>query len=147
MNIHTIEKTDSLWLPVAEYANACSWEACHRMAAVMREGGFNGWERVFVAEESGNFMGFCALKNPQSYSIIAEYCPWIQWVFVDEKYRGQRLSQKLLEVAADYAKTLGYDRVFLSTWHKGLYEKYGFIKICDKEMRDGYYEGIYEKKI
>jgi len=117
------------------------------MAAAMREGGFNGWERIFIAEENGSFMGFCALKNPQNSPIIAEYIPWIQWVFVDEKYRGRRLSQKLLEVVEEYAKTLGFDRVFLSTWHKGLYEKYGFVKICEKEMRDGYYESIYEKKL
>ena len=145
MNIHIIQQTDSLWIPVAEYAGACSWNACARMAASMREGGFNDWERVFIAEENGNFMGFCALTNPQG--IISEYIPWIKWVFVNEKYRGQRLSEKLLETAAEYAKKLGYDRVFLSTWHTGLYEKYGFVKICDKEMRDGYYEGIYEKKI
>ena len=145
MNIHIIQQTDLLWRPVAEYADACSWNACARMAAFMREGDFNDWERVFVAEENDIFMGFCALKNPQG--IIAEYKPWIQWVFVNEKYRGQRLSQKLIEAVAEYAKKLGYDRIFLSTWHKGLYEKYGFVKICDKEMRDGYYESIYEKKI
>ena len=145
MNIHIIQQTDSLWLPVAEYADTCSWYACARMATEMRDGKFNDWERIFVAEENDDFMGFCALRNPQG--IIAEYNPWIQWVFVDEKYRGQRLSQKLLEAVAEYAKKLGFDSIFLSTWHKWLYEKYGFVKICDKEMRDNYYEGIYEKKI
>ena len=147
MNIHIIQPTDSLWLPVAEYAGTCSWGAGERMAAAMKESGFNDCERLFVAEENGDFMGFCALTNPQNFPVIAEYNPWIRWVFVDEKYRGRRLSQKLLEAVADYAKTLGYDKVFLSTWHIGLYEKYGFVKICEKEMREGYYEGIYEKKI
>ena len=147
MNIHIIQQTDSLWIPVAEYANTCSWDACAKMAAEMRDGKFNDWERVFVAEENGNFMGFCALINPQNHPIIAEYKPYIRCVFVDEKYRGQRLSQKLLKAVDEYAKKLGYDKVFLSTWHIGLYEKYGFVKICDKEMRSGYYEGIYEKKL
>ena len=145
MNIYIIQQTDSLWIPVAEYADTCSWDSCARMAMAMREGGFTDWERIFIAEENGIFMGFCALKNP--HGIIAEYKPWIKWVFVDEKYRGQRLSQKLLETAAEYAKKLGYDRIFLSTWHKGLYEKYGFVKICEKEMRENYYESIYEKKV
>ena len=138
---------EKLWKKLAIYAETCSWSAGARMATAMSEGKFNDWERIFIAEKEYDIIGFCALVNPQSSPQIAEYSPWIKWLFVDEKYRGQRLSQKLLEVVAEYAKGLGYDRVFLSTWHKGLYEKYGFIKICDKEMRDGYFEGVYEKKI
>jgi len=146
MTIHTIDKTDSLWLPVAEYADTVSWDACARMATFMREGKFTDWERLFVAEESGTFMGFCALVKPQNF-LGAEYNPLIKWLFVDEKYRGQRLSQKLIEAAAAYAKELGYDHIYLTTWHIGLYEKYGFVKICEKEVRDGYSEGVYGKKI
>lgn len=146
MNINMIEKTNSLWLPVAEYADTCSWDACARMAAFMREGKFNDWERIFIAEENGDFMGFCALIKPQGFPGL-EYTPLLKWLFVSEKYRGQRLSQKLIEAAVEYAKNLGYDQIFLTTWHKGLYEKYGFVKICDKEVRNGYFEGIYVKKM
>ena len=73
--------------------------------------------------------------------------PLIKWLFVEEQYRGQRLGQRLIESASEYAKEIGYEQIFLTTWHKGLYEKYGFVKICDKEMREGYFEGIYGKKI
>ena len=146
MNIHTIKKTDSLWLPVADYAKACSWDACQRMAAFMREGEFNDWERIFVAEENGDLMGFCALLKQQNFP-GSEYEPLVKWLFVSEKNRGQRLSQKLIEAVAEYAKTLGYDQIYLTTWHIGLYEKYGFVKICDMEVRDGYLEGIYGKKL
>jgi len=55
MNIHIIQQTDSLWIPVAEYAYTCSCSACAKMATEMRDGKFNDWERVFVAEENGNF--------------------------------------------------------------------------------------------
>ena len=146
MNIHIIKKTDSLWIPVAEYAETCSWDACGKMAAFMREGRFNDWERIFIAEENGNFMGFCALLTPKGFP-GSEYTPLLKWLFVDEKYRGQRISQKLIEVASEYSKNLGYGQIFLTTWHKGLYEKYGFIKIRDKEVRDGYFEGVYAKNI
>ena len=61
MNIHAIEQSDPLWLLVAEYAETCSWSAMARMAAFMRENRFCDWERVFVAEEGGNFRGLCAL--------------------------------------------------------------------------------------
>lgn len=50
-------------------------------------------------------------------------------------------------MSAGYAKQLGYDKIYLTTWHKGLYEKYGFEKICEKEVRDGYFEAVYMKDI
>lgn len=141
MTIHTITSSNPLWLAVADYAEICSWDACKRMASFMREDKFNDWERIFIAEESGEFMGFCALGNHD------EYNPLIKWVFVDEKYRGQRLSQKLIDTAADYAKSIGFTSVFLTTWHIGLYERYGFVKLCDKEMRPNYYEGVYNLEL
>ncbi|MDD4296886.1 MAG: GNAT family N-acetyltransferase [Ruminiclostridium sp.] len=146
MKIHMISKTDALWISIADYAETCSWDACARMAICMRENKFVDWEKVFVAEENGVFMGFCALIKPKGFP-GSEYNPLLKWLFVEEQYRGQRLSQKLIEAAAEYAKELGYDQIFLTTWHKGLYEKYGFVKICEKEVRDGYFEGIYVKKI
>ena len=146
MNIHIIQKTDPLWLPVAGYADICSWDACARMAVFMREDKFSDWERILVAEENGDFMGFCAVLKSQGFP-GPEYEPLLKWLFVGEKYRGRRLSQQLIEAAAGYAKELGYGHIFLTTWHKGLYEKYGFVKIRDKGVRNGYSEGIYEKKI
>ena len=146
MNIHIIDKTNSLWLPVAEYADTCSWAACQRMASAMRENKIVDWERVFVIEESSKLIGFCTLSKSQDFP-GSEYAPLIKWLFVEEKYRGQRLSQRLIESASEYAKNIGYNRIYLTTWHEGLYEKYGFVKICDKEVRDGYFEGIYGKNI
>ena len=145
MKIHSITSDAPLWLPVADYADTCSWDACKRMAGFMREGKFNDWERIFVAEENGVFMGFCALIKPQAFP-GEEYSPLIKWLFVSEEYRGHRLSQKLIEAAGEYAKELDYGQVYLTTWHNGLYDKYGFMKLCVKEVRDGYSEGIYEKK-
>ena len=146
MTIHIIDETDSHWIPVSEYADTCSWDACARMAAFMRDGKFNDWERIVVAEEGGKYMGFCALVKPQGFP-GPEYDPLLKWLFVDEKYRGQRLSQKLIESASGYTAEIGYNQIFLTTWHMGLYEKYGFTKLCDKEVRAGYFEGIYRKDL
>ncbi len=146
MNIVTISKQDDVWLSVADYAENCSWNACRKMAALMRTGDFDDWERLFAAYDNGVITGFCALIKPKSFPGM-EYTPLLKWLFVDEKYRGKRLSQNLIEVASGYAKNLGFDKIFLTTWHTGLYEKYGFLKICELEARNGYYEGIYEKKL
>ena len=91
MQIHTITNTDPLWLPVADFAETCSWVACKRMAGFMRESKFNNWERIFVAEENGVFMGFCVLSESQTFP-GAEYNPLLKLLFVSEEYRGHRLS-------------------------------------------------------
>ncbi|MDR0946669.1 MAG: GNAT family N-acetyltransferase [Ruminococcus sp.] len=144
MNVIEITESHLLWLKVAEYAESCSWDACKRMATHMKNSGFTDWERLFVAEENGYFEGFCALLKAQPFP-GDEYRPLLKWLFVDEKYRGHRLSESLIDTAADYAKSIGFDKLYLTTWHIDLYEKYGFVKLCDKEVREGYSEGIYEK--
>ena len=146
MNIHAINESNSLWLSVAEYAETCSWDACARMATAMRAGKFNDWEKLFVAEENGVFMGFGALLKPPNYP-GQENNPLVKWIFVDEKYRGKRISKKIIDVAAEYAKNLGYEKICLTTWHEGLYEKYGFVKMYEQEIRNGHVEGVYERKL
>ncbi|MDR1687472.1 MAG: GNAT family N-acetyltransferase [Clostridiales bacterium] len=145
MFVNVVDKNSPVWLSVAGYADTCSWDACARMALFMRKGKFTDWERIIAAEENGEYLGFCAIKKPEGFPGF-EYSPLIKWVFVEEKHRGKRISQKLLECACDYAGKIGFNSVYLTTWHKGLYEKYGFVKLFDKEKSDGYFEGIYEKK-
>ena len=133
-----------MWLSVSEYAATCSWDACKRMAEFMRDGKFGGNERVFIAENGSSFMGFCALMNPPAFP-EAENAPLLKWLFVEEQYRGNRLSEKLIEAACEYAVSIGFHRICLTTWHSGLYEKYGFVKTGEREMRKGYFESIYIK--
>lgn len=47
-------------------------------------------------------------------------------MFVGEKYRGNRLSQKLIIKAMAYAKDLGFKKIYLVSDHENLYKKYGF---------------------
>ena len=60
------------------------------------------------------------------------YTPYISAMFVDEQYRGNRLSEKLIRFALEHAKQLGFEKVYLVSNHINLYEKYGFIKIDAK---------------
>ena len=50
-------------------------------------------------------------------------------MFVEEGYRGHRLSQRLIQAALQEAKRLGYPAVYLISDHEGLYEKYGFVPV------------------
>ena len=117
------------------------------MALFMRNNKFTDWERIFVAEENDHYIGFCALLKASNHFPQIENNPFLKWLFIEENHRGQRISQTLIESASEYVKQLGYKKIFLTTWHKGLYEKYGFINIGEQEMREGYFESIYEKEI
>ena len=50
-------------------------------------------------------------------------------MFVDERYRGMRLSQRIIDAAAEYARRLGFEYVYLISDHENFYEKYGFENV------------------
>lgn len=52
--------------------------------------------------------------------------PWLCALYVEETYRGQRLSQLLINTIQSDAATLGFTNLYLCTDHQGLYEKFGF---------------------
>lgn len=52
--------------------------------------------------------------------------PWISTFFVAEQYRGNRISEKLIEFANAYAKECGFNKTYIPTEYVGLYEKYGY---------------------
>lgn len=52
--------------------------------------------------------------------------PWTGFCYTDPEYRGRRCLGQLLDRACKMAAERGYDSLYLSTDHVGLYEKYGF---------------------
>ena len=130
MKIQAIDKDHPLWDETIIFAENCSWYAGKRLASRMRENDFSGWERVITVSDNGNIVGFCVFEARGFIPKNFDCSPFINFVFVDERYRGQRISEKLIRFALDYAEGLGFKRVYLKSEHHGLYEKYGFVKIC-----------------
>lgn len=128
MTIIALDPTHPDWLTLADYAQSCSWRAGASLAQAMRSGSFQPWERVFAALDGETIAGYCTLAERDCLEDVP-YSPYIGYVFVDEAYRGQRLSQRLIESALAYAGTLGFEKVYLVSDLQGLYEKYGFIPI------------------
>ena len=131
MIIRPLVFSDVLWTPLAEYAHNCSWSAGQNLAKLMHNNRFNVWERVFVALEYSNIAGYCTLSAKDCIPDVP-YTPYISFVFVREEYRGNRISEKMIHFALEYAKELSFDRVYLVSDHVNLYEKYGFVKIDEK---------------
>ncbi len=120
-----------LWQKTLDYASSCSWRAGPYLARRMRENAFLDRERVIVAVRDGEIAGYCAFCEKDELPDTFAFSPFISFVFVDERFRGQRLSGRMIRRALRYAKELGYGWVYLMSGEKGLYEKYGFEKIGD----------------
>lgn len=103
---------------------------------------FNDWERVIVAVDNEKICGYCTVSKTDCIPDV-DYTPYIGYMFVDEEYRGNRLSQKLIQYAIDYMKNVGYDKVYIVSDHENLYEKYGFRVIDRKTAPWGSEEKIY----
>ena len=66
----------------------------------MKENGFLPWERVLAACEGEEIVGFCTLSQKDELPENLPYAPFIGFVFVEERYRGRRISEKMIDRAA-----------------------------------------------
>ena len=135
---------DKLKDAVISYAENCSWGAGKELARLMREDGFKEWERVFAACENGEIAGFCTLTERDEMPPEYPSTPFIGFVFVDERFRGRRVSEKMIKSAIGYADEIGFEKVYIMSGEVGLYEKYGFTKIGDFETIYGGTEQLFE---
>jgi GNAT superfamily N-acetyltransferase len=90
----------------------------------------------------GRQVGFARLINDgATFGYLAD-------VFVDEKFRGQGLSKKLMEFIMTFEEVKTFRRIILATRDAHtLYEKYGFtsLKIPDRWM-EIHQPDVYNKK-
>ena len=147
MIIVGMTREHELWDETAGFAENCSWSSGRRLAERMKAGGFSDWERIFAAVQDGKIAGFCAFEYKGNVPKRFDLHPFINTVFVDESFRGQRVSQRLIDAALRYAKQLGYHKVYLKSEHRGLYEKYGFRKIAEFEPESGAADQLFETEI
>lgn len=146
MNFKAITPSDELWSRVRNYAESCSWKAGKSLANDMDNNVFKKWERVIVAFDNEKICGYCTVAKTDCIPNVC-YTPYIGYMFVGEEYRGNRLSQKLIQYAMDYLKTVGFDKVHIVSDHENLYEKYGFHVIDRKIAPWGSEEKIYMQKL
>jgi len=64
------------------------------VARMMRENRFTDWEAIFYAMEGGRFAGYCTFLK-EDYYPENRYSPWISSMFVDEAFRGRRISGQM----------------------------------------------------
>ena len=136
LEIQAITRQHRLWSETISFAENCSWRAGAYLAELMRQNEFADWERVFVARDDERVVAYCTFTAKDELAEKYEFSPFIGFMFVDESYRGKRISGMLIKTACAYASALGYEKVYIMSDEQGLYEKYGFQKL-------GEYETIY----
>ena len=94
----------------------------------------------------GKIVGMASLFKTDYYP-LPEIYPWVSSLFVTEAYRGKRISQKLVDYANDYAKSLGFERTYIPSEHVGLYEKYGYTYLKDIVNYGGGVDRLYVKEL
>jgi len=132
MNIVSINSKDNLWDELTDYANFCNWKAWPILAQKMNENNFLDWERIFVATENDEIIWFCTFTK-EDWISNCDYSPFVWFMFVDENYRWKRLSEQMINEVEKYAKTLNFEKLYIVSDHKWLYEKYWFEK-CDEKI-------------
>lgn len=135
------------WEKTIEFVESCSWRAGAFLADKMKANQFEDNERVLIAIANGEPVGFCVFSNYDELSPEYEFTPFIGFMFVDENYRGHRLSEKLIDAACDIARSQGFRKIYIMSGEIGLYEKYGFKKLGDYRTIYGSVEQLFSKEI
>lgn len=146
MDLKKITSSDALWNKVRDYADHCSWCAGKSLANAMDRQLFTEWERVIAALDHHKICGYCTVAKTDCIPDV-NYTSYIGYMFVGEEYRGNRLSQKLIQYSMDYLKSIGFDKVYIVSDHDNLYEKYGFEIVDRKIVPWGSMEKIYMRKL
>ena len=127
MVLKKVDKNTELADQLIRFVEQFSWEEVkEHLLHVLHTWEYTDWETPFVAMVDKEIVGMVSIMKTDYYP-LPEIYPWVSSVFVAEKYRGYRISEKLIE----YAKECGFERTYIPSGHVGLYEKYGYHYLKD----------------
>ena len=142
-----VEQGTELAKELLLFVEGCSWEEVkEHVSQVIREWQLTDWETMFVAVMDGKIVGMTSLLK-EDYYPLPEIFPWVSCVFVEKEYRGERISEKLIARANEYAKTLGFTKTYIPTEFSGFYEKYGYTYVKDIVNYGGGTDRLYMKEL
>jgi GNAT superfamily N-acetyltransferase len=147
IQIMQVEQGTELARVLLSFVEGCSWEEVkEHVSQVIREWQLTDWETMFVAVMDGKIVGMTSLLK-EDYYPLPEIFPWVSCVFVEKEYRGERISEKLIAKANEYAKTLGFTKTYIPTEFSGFYEKYGYTYVKDIVNYGGGTDRLYVKEL
>ena len=131
IKLQKVDKGTPLANTLLNFVKNFSWlEVKEHTVKLLENWEFEDWETPFAAMVNGRIIGMVTIMKSDYYP-LPEIFPWISTLFVSEEYRGNRISGKLIDFANQYAKSIGFEKTYIPTEHKGLYEKYGYSYVKD----------------
>ena len=88
--------------------------------------------RLLLLTDSETLAGFCTMSRRDEIDDDTLF-PWIGFLYIFPQYRGHRFSQMLIDHACIIAKRQGHSHIYISSDEHGLYEKYGFSFLENRE--------------
>lgn len=147
VTIMKVEEDSPFRKEFLHFVESCSWtEVREHIAGLIREWQFTDWETMFAAVKDGKIIGMTSVLKTDYYPLPDIY-PWVSCVFVEKPYRGQRISEKLIDTANAYAKEQGFTKTYIPTEFTGLYERYGYRYIKDIVNYGGGTDRLYVKEV
>lgn len=129
--IKKVDRNTELADELVRFVENFSWEDVkEHTLQVLRNWDFTDWETMFAALFNNQIVGMASIAKTDYYP-MPEIYPWVSSIFVAEEYRGHRISERLIEAANQYAKSLGFKETYIPSEHIGLYEKYGYHYVKD----------------
>ena len=145
--IKRVDENSELKKDLIKFIKNFSWvEVKEHALDVVVNWKFEDWEAPFVAIIDGKIVGMVEIMKTDYYPII-DIFPWITCVFVTEEYRGNRISELMIDFANEYAKELGFKRTYIPTDIVGLYEKFGYFYIKDIVNYENGIDRLYVKEL
>ena len=142
-----VDRGTALAEQLLTFVEGCSWaEAKEHIAGMIRDWAFTDWETMFAAVIGGRIAGMASAMRTDYYP-LPDICPWVSCIFVDEEYRGHRLSGELIAAANGYLKRQGFARSYIPSEFSGLYEKYGYTHLRDIVNYGGGTDRLYVKEL
>jgi len=131
IELQKVDKGTPLADDLLRFVENFSWmDVKEHTVRLLQNWEFEEWETPFAAIVNGRIVGMVTIMKTDYYP-LPEIFPWISTLFVSEEYRGNRISEKLIEFANQYAKAIGFMNTYIPTDHIGLYEKYGYHYVKD----------------
>ena len=145
--IQKVDKNTCLADMLLSFVENFSWlDVKEHTVRVIKNWEFKDWETPFVVIVNGQIVGMVTIMKTDYYP-LPEVFPWISTLFVSEAFRGNRISEKLIDFANAYAKDIGFDKTYIPTGHVGLYEKYGYRYMKDIVNDGGDADRLYAKDL
>ena len=134
----------------AEEILKSDWRAGAFLNRLLTEGSFfdavGENSDVLLLTEGDELISYCTFAEKDDIQ-PTELTPWVGFVYTFPEHRGHRYAGLLFDEVERLAREKGVDKVYLSTNHEGLYEKYGWEFWGMMDDMDGEPSRVYIKKI